>query len=104
RANGLPAGSCFDLLTTFPVAITPEQIRTLTRPLAPRAYLIASSRREVADEAHLLVSAVRYQSRGRARKGVASNHVAQRLNPVDRVGVKLRPNRHFALPAPDRDT
>jgi sulfite reductase (NADPH) flavoprotein alpha-component len=93
----------FDLLTTFPVAITPEQIRTLTRPLAPRAYSIASSRREVADEAHLLVSAVRYQSRGRARKGVASNHVAERLKRGNRVRVKLRPNRHFALPAPDRD-
>jgi len=92
-----------DLLTTFPAAITPEQIRTLTRPLAPRAYSIASSRREVADEAHLLVSAVRYQSRGRVRKGVASNHVAERLKRGDRVRVKLRPNRHFALPAPDRD-
>ena len=51
----------------------------MTRPLAPRAYSIASSRREVGDEAHLLISAVRYETHGRARKGVASNYVAERL-------------------------
>ena len=69
----------------------------------PRAYSIASSRREVGDEAHLLVSAVRYNAHGRPRKGVASNYVAERLKRGDRVRVKLRPNRHFALPDPGRD-
>ena len=92
-----------DLIEHFPIALTGEQLRALTRPLAPRAYSIASSRREVGDEAHLLVSAVRYDSHGRARKGVASSHVAERLEKGARVRVKLRPNRHFALPASDRD-
>ena len=87
----------------FPIALDAEQLRALTRPLAPRAYSIASSRREVGDEAHLLISAVRYDSHGRARKGVASNYVAERLKKGDRVRVKLKPNKHFALPAPDRD-
>src|SRR4029077_989074 len=77
--------------------------RTLTRPLAPRAYSIASSRREVGDEAHLLVSAVHYESHGRDRKGVASTYVAERLKKGARVKAKLRPNKHFALPAADRD-
>jgi len=92
-----------DLIASFPVALTAEQLRQLTRPLAPRAYSIASSRREVGEEAHLLVSAVRYESRGRARKGVASNHAAERIKRGGRVRVKLRPNKHFALPATDRD-
>jgi sulfite reductase (NADPH) flavoprotein alpha-component len=92
-----------DLVTYFPIALTAEHLRTITRPLAPRAYSIASSRRDVGEEAHLLISAVRYESHGRARKGVASNQVAERLKRGDRVRVKLRPNRHFALPAPDRD-
>ena len=92
-----------DLLTYFPIALTAEHLRAITRPLAPRAYSIASSRRDVGEEAHLLISAVRYESHGRARKGVASNHVAERLKRGDRVRVKLRPNRHFALPAADRD-
>jgi sulfite reductase (NADPH) flavoprotein alpha-component len=46
---------------------------------------------------------VRYDSHGRARKGVASNYTAERRKRGDRVRVKLRRNRHFALPAPDRD-
>jgi len=75
----------------------------LTRPLAPRAYSIASSRREVGEEAHLLISAVRYETHGRARKGVASTFVAERLGKGGRLRVKLKPNKRFALPAPDRD-
>ena len=92
-----------DLIATFPIALDAEKLRALTRPLAPRAYSIASSRREVGDEAHLLISAVRYDSHGRARKGVASNFVAERLKRGGRVRVKLKPNKHFALPAPDKD-
>jgi sulfite reductase (NADPH) flavoprotein alpha-component len=92
-----------DLIAMFPIALTVDQLRAVTRPLAPRAYSIASSRSEVGDEAHLLISAVRYQSHGRTRKGVASTHVAERLKRGAKVRVKLKPNRHFALPAPDRD-
>ncbi|MGB7854924.1 MAG: flavodoxin domain-containing protein, partial [Pseudolabrys sp.] len=92
-----------DLIATFPIALDAETLRALTRPLAPRAYSIASSRREVGDEAHLLISAVRYDSHGRARKGVASNYTAERVKRGGRVRVKLKPNKHFALPAPDKD-
>lgn len=92
-----------DLLRTFPIALNAEHLRVLTRPLAPRAYSIASSRLEVGEEAHLLISAVRYESHGRPRKGVASNFAAERRKRGERVRTKLRPNRHFALPAPDRD-
>ncbi|HEY6022751.1 MAG TPA: flavodoxin domain-containing protein [Pseudolabrys sp.] len=92
-----------DLIATFPIALDAEKLRALTRPLAPRAYSIASSRREVGDEAHLLISAVRYESHGRDRKGVASNYVAERLKRGGRVRAKLKPNRHFGLPAPDKD-
>jgi sulfite reductase (NADPH) flavoprotein alpha-component len=92
-----------DLLAAFPTTIDAGKLRALTRPLAPRAYSIASARSEVGDEAHLLISAVRYDSHGRARKGVASNYVAERLKKGDRVRVKLKPNKHFALPAPDKD-
>ena len=75
----------------------------LTRPLAPRAYSIASSRREVGEQAHLLVTAVRYRTHNRARKGVASNHIVDRLKKGQRVRLRLKPNKHFALPGNDRD-
>ena len=92
-----------DLIEQFPIALDAEKLRALTRPLAPRAYSIASSRAEAGEEAHLLVSAVRYETHGRARKGVASSYVAERLKRGDRVRVKVKPNKHFALPAPDKD-
>ena len=104
EAKGWIAGrQLIDLVEYFPISLSAEQLRGLTRPLAPRAYSIASSRREVGEEAHLLVSAVRYESFGRARKGVASNFVADRLKKGARVRAKLKPNKHFALPAPERD-
>jgi sulfite reductase (NADPH) flavoprotein alpha-component len=104
EAKSWIAGRQFiDLIEQFPIALTAEQLRALTRPLAPRAYSIASSRREVGEEAHLLISAVRYETHGRARRGVASNFVAERLKKGSRVRVKLKPNKHFGLPASDRD-
>src|SRR5690606_34394776 len=91
-----------DLVASFPIAVTAATLRAVTRPLAPRAYSVASSRREVGDEAHLLVSAVRYRSHGRDRKGVASNYVAERRKRGDKIKVKLRPNKWFRLPEADR--
>jgi sulfite reductase (NADPH) flavoprotein alpha-component len=92
-----------DLLEAYPTALSPDHIRSLTRPLASRAYSIASSRLEVGDQAHLLIGAVHYESHERLRKGVASTFVADRLKKGQKVRVKLRPNRHFALAASDRD-
>jgi sulfite reductase (NADPH) flavoprotein alpha-component len=88
-----------DLLEAFPAELTGEQIAEITRPLPPRAYSIASSRKEVGDEAHLLVSAVRYETHGQARAGVASTFVADRVKAGATVKVRLKPNKHFRLPA-----
>ena len=100
--NWIVGRQLIDLIQEFPIALDAEKLRALTRPLAPRAYSIASSRSEVGEEAHLLISAVRYQSHNRARKGVASNYAAG-LKKGARVRVKLKPNKHFTLPAGERD-
>jgi sulfite reductase (NADPH) flavoprotein alpha-component len=92
-----------DLLEQFPIGITAEQLRTVTRPLAPRAYSIASARSDVGDEAHLVIGAVRYETHGRLRQGVASTYTADRLKKGATIKVKLRPNKHFALPDPGKD-
>ncbi len=101
--NWIAGRQLIDLIQHFPIALTAEHLRKVTRTLAPRAYSIASSRREVGEEAHLLISAVRYETFGRARKGVASTYVADQLKKGQKVRVKVKPNKHFALPAPDRD-
>src|SRR5215204_5557677 len=92
-----------DLLDAYPATLSAEQLTAVTRPLPPRAYSIASSRKEVGDEAHLLVAAVRYQSHGRTRAGVASTFTADRLKPGASVRVRLKPNKHFRLPDPAID-
>ena len=90
-----------DLLEAGASKLTAEQLTGLLRPLPPRYYSIASSRKAVGEEAHLLVAALRYESHGRARQGVASVDLTERSR--DRLNVFLRPNQHFRLPAdPDR--
>ena len=87
-----------DLIESFPATLTREHLEAITRPLPPRAYSIASSRKEVGDEVHLTIVAVRYETHGRARSGVASAHVADRIRNGAKLKVKLKPNRHFRLP------
>ncbi|WP_455962356.1 diflavin oxidoreductase [Methylorubrum aminovorans] len=88
-----------DLIERFPAALTAEHLNTVTRPLPPRAYSIASSRKEVGDEVHLTVAAVRYETHGRARAGVASVHVANRIKNGAKLRVRVKPNKHFRLPS-----
>ena len=88
-----------DLIERFPTALTAEHLNTVTRPLPPRAYSIASSRKEVGDEVHLTIAAVRYETHGRARSGVASVHVADRIANGAKLRVRVKPNKHFRLPS-----
>jgi sulfite reductase (NADPH) flavoprotein alpha-component len=87
-----------DLLETAPGRLSNEQLTALLRPLPPRYYSIASSRKAVGEESHLLVAALRYTSHGRRRAGVASVDITARHRPGDRLNVFLRSNPHFRLP------
>lgn len=88
-----------DLLAAAPHTLTADQLTSLLRPLPPRLYSIASSRKQAEDEAHLLISAVQYEAHGRARKGVTSIDVGERRHVGDRLRVYLKPNPHFRLPS-----
>jgi sulfite reductase (NADPH) flavoprotein alpha-component len=87
-----------DLFAEFPETLTQDQLLGLLRPLPPRLYSVASSTKAHAGETHLLVSAVRWQSHERQRKGVTSTWLADRRKVGDRVGVYVKRNRHFRLP------
>jgi sulfite reductase (NADPH) flavoprotein alpha-component len=98
--EGWAAGrQIIDLLELAPKALTSAQLTALLRPLPPRYYSIASSRKAVGEEAHLLVAALRYESHERTRTGVASVDITARHRSGDRLKVFLRPNPHFRLPA-----
>jgi sulfite reductase (NADPH) flavoprotein alpha-component len=88
-----------DLLETAPGKLSAEQLTALLRPLPPRYYSIASSRKAVPDEAHLLIAGLRYTTHGRQRTGVASLDITARHRAGDKLKVFLRTNPHFRLPA-----
>ncbi len=87
-----------DLFESHPEKLTPEQLKSLLRPLPGRLYSVASSPAAHPGEAHLLVGAVKWSSHGKQRKGVASSYLGDRRKPGDAIRVYVKPNRHFRLP------
>lgn len=94
-----------DILTEFPAAkFAPEEFVKLLRRLPPRLYSIASALSAHPGEVHLTVATVRYEIRGRLRKGVASTFLADRWNGDSTAGIYLQSQqKHFFLP-PDPTT
>lgn len=88
-----------DLFETYPEKLTPEQLLSLLRPLPGRLYSVASSLKAHPGEAHLTVGAVRWDSHGKKRKGVASTYLADRCKVGGNARIYVKPNRHFRLPA-----
>ncbi len=86
-----------DLIGEHREKLTSDQLVGLLRPLPPRLYSVASSLAAHPGETHLLVSAIRWQSHGRARNGVASTWLAGKRNGGT-AKLFVKPNRHFRLP------
>lgn len=81
-----------------PEGLSTEALAGLFRKLPPRLYSISSSPLAHPEEVHLTVSAVRYESHGRQRKGVCSTYLADLVKPGDRIPVFVQPNKNFRLP------
>lgn len=79
---------------------TPAEITAHLRKLQPRLYSISSSPKAHPGEVHLTVAAVRYEAHGRARKGVCSCWLADRvvLNETP-VPVFVQKSHGFRLPS-----
>ena len=75
----------------------PEFVASLRR-LQPRLYSISSSPRMFPEAVHLTVAAVRYDTHGRRRHGVASTHLAERVGETETVPVFFHSAKHFRLP------
>ncbi len=99
----LPGRQIIDLVTDFPAKLEADALLGLFRKLPPRLYSVASSLKAEPDLSHLLVSAVRYNSHGRDREGVASTFIADRHKVGDHLKVYVKSNKNFRLPEdPDR--
>lgn len=88
-----------DLLEAFPPKeMTAQQFVDILRKLPPRLYSIASSPKAHPGEVHLTVAAVRYETEGKERKGVASTYLADDASAGSQVAVYVHQNKNFRLP------
>jgi sulfite reductase (NADPH) flavoprotein alpha-component len=87
-----------DLLREHPAEWSAADLVTALRPLTPRLYSIASSRRAVGDEVHLTVAVVDYQRDSERRFGAASRFLATRSAEGGTVRAFVEPNPRFRLP------
>lgn len=88
-----------DLLELYPApAMQPQQLVDILRKLPVRLYSIASSLSVHPGEVHLTVAAVRYQTHGKDRKGVASTFLADDAPKGSKVSVYTHHNKNFRLP------
>lgn len=89
-----------DLLHTHPAAkFSPSEFVALLKKLQPRLYSISSSPKAHPGQVHLCVGVVRYDSLGRARKGVCSTFLAERVPAGGVVPVFVHHNKNFHPPA-----
>ena len=96
--NYLWGAEVIDFLLEHPsVKFKPEEFVALLTKLQPRLYSVASSLRVFPEQVHLIVDVVRYESRGRVRKGVCSAFLAER---AENVPVPVYPSsaKHFHMP------
>ncbi len=95
-----------DLLLENPAArFEPQEFMLTQKKLNIRLYSISSSQKAHPKEVHLTVATVKYTSHGRARGGVASTFLAERI----KVGETLIPvfvnhGKGFRLPEPQEET
>ena len=97
-ATLLGSHQMIDLLRNWPARWNADELVAALRPLTPRLYSIASSRKVVGDEAHLTVAHVDYEAFGHRHYGVASGYLASAGDDA-RIPVFIEPNERFRLPA-----
>jgi sulfite reductase (NADPH) flavoprotein alpha-component len=79
---------------------TPEAFLEQLSPVVPRLYSIASSLQAHPREAHLCISIVRFETRGREKKGLASGFFADHAELFQKnIPVYVQESRSFRLPA-----
>lgn len=88
-----------DVLATLASKFSAAEFIALLKKLQPRLYSISSSPKAHPGEVHLTVAAVRYESHGRARKGVCSTFLADRCGDDTKVPVFTQTSHGFRLPA-----
>ncbi|ACB92191.1 assimilatory sulfite reductase (NADPH) flavoprotein subunit [Xylella fastidiosa subsp. fastidiosa] len=87
-----------DVLRRWPADWDHTALVAALRPLTPRLYSIASSRKRVGEEVHITIDELHYQAHGHEHIGAASSFLAG-LTEADTLPVYIQPNERFRLPA-----
>ena len=88
-----------DFLLEHPsIHFTADEFIALLRKLQPRLYSISSSLNAYPEQVHLTIAAVRYESHGRQRKGVASTFLSDHVTGDVPVPVFVHTAKGFRLP------
>lgn len=90
-----------DLLKAYPVQLSAAEFIALCKPLAHRAYSISSSINKHAEEVHLTIGSVRYNSNDRSHNGVCSTFLADVAETSDPIKCFFSANKNFAVPEDD---
>ena len=78
---------------------TPQQLISILKPIRPRAYSIASSRKVLPNSVELIVALASYVNEfGEAKNGLASGFLCKRAKIGETISVDIK-NSHFKLPA-----
>jgi sulfite reductase (NADPH) flavoprotein alpha-component len=97
-ASLIASQQVIDLLERFPAEWLETELVEALRPLAPRLYSIASSRKAIGDEAHVTVAHIAYPTESGWRWGAASHHLATSAEGTTQ-RVYIERNERFRLPA-----
>lgn len=87
-----------DVLRRWPGGWDAQALVAALRPLTPRLYSIASSRKRVGEEVHLTVDVLGYEAFGHAHSGAASGFLAA-LEEGATAPVYIEANERFRVPA-----
>lgn len=91
-----------DLLAEYRSArLAPQELVDHMRKLMPRLYSIASSPKQFPTEVHLTVAVVRYETNHRARVGVASTFLSERVVLKGTPVPVFVSDSHFGVPEDD---
>ena len=96
-AKLLRESQLIDLLRRAPAAWSAHDFVAALRPLQPRLYSVASSRKAVGEEAHLTVAHVEYDNGHGLRWGAGSHFLARRQEG-DTVDAYVEANERFRVP------
>lgn len=88
-----------DLFEDYPAKVSSSQLVKVLKPLQPRFYSIASSKKSFPGELHLTVALVDYEQGGRNKRGACSGFLSEVLTDDEHVPVFIESNLNFRLPS-----